>query len=391
MVQSAQRSLPAGAEILRLALYDLNRTIAREVPLRFVELRGQPHVLYRAATPPEWVSQATGSSLVHWTIGPKEFIGTARAVTDAETLQREILPRARAAFGKERLLRWFGPEFACIALVDSENGVPYYRAVEALFDESAPKYDRVVQGNRFDLHLRKVAIERLRMLFRPGQTVLELGCGTGLETIPLAQSGVNVVALDISSGMLGELERKVRSASLLGQIETRKAPMTALSEMVSEFGPGSFDGAFSHFGALNCEPNLASLPRALHMLVKQDGSISMGIWNRSCLSEMILFGLALRPRRALARFQSSVPVGRSRFGVPVFPYSPGEIQRLFSPFFSLDEAIGVSVLMPPYNLARRFVHHSDLISLLEAGDRLVRNHRFFRYLGDHFLLEMRRR
>src|SRR5207247_2970945 len=141
-----------------------------------------------------------------------------------------------------------------------------------------------------------------------------------------------------------------------------------------------FDGAFSHFGALNCEPNLASLPRALHMLVKQDGSISMGIWNRSCLSEMILFGLALRPRRALARFQSSVPVGQSRFGVPVFPYSPGEITRLFSPLFSAETAVGVSVFMRPYNLVGHLAVSRDLVSLVERVDGAVHALPVFRFL-----------
>jgi len=64
---------------------------------------------------------------------------------------------------------------------------------------------------------------------------------------------------------------------------------------------------------------------------------------------------------------------------------------MFAPFFSFEGAIGVSVIMPPYNLVQRLVPHSNLISLLEAADHLVRGLPFFRYLGDHFLLELRRR
>jgi ubiquinone/menaquinone biosynthesis C-methylase UbiE len=324
-------------------------------------------------------------------VGDRQFIGTAREVTDPVVLQTEVLPMFEAAYGKERLSRWFGSEMGCVSLLRSNDGVPHYRAVETLFDQSAPMYDRVVQSNRFDQHLRTVALEVLRTRFRPGDRVLELGCGTGLETIPLAESGVEIVALDISRGMLRELNRKARSASVHGRIKTRQVPISELHKIVSDLGPGSFDGVFSHFGALNCEPHLDSLSETLYQLIKPKGRVSLGVWNRTCLAEMVLFGMALRPARALARFQSSVPVGKTRFGVPVFPYSPGEVKRLFSPFFSFESAVGASVLMPPYNLTRRLVPHPQLIGLLEAGDRLIRDRPFLRYLGDHFLLELRRR
>src|SRR5439155_1418000 len=89
---------------------------------------------------------------------------------------------------------------------------------------------------------------------RSGDRVLELGCGTGLETIPLAEAGVEILALDISRQMLHELNRKARAASIADRIETRRGPISDLSEIANDLVPGSFDGAFSHFGALNCEP-----------------------------------------------------------------------------------------------------------------------------------------
>ena len=377
--------------VLRLTLYNVRRKQAKEIPHRFLELHGQPHVLYSIESPPDWVSQVTESALVRWSVGDRQFIGTASAVRDPTELRTEVLPAFEASYGKEYLSRWFGSEMGCVALLGSNDGVPYYRAVEALFDESAPMYDRVVQSNRFDLHLRTVALEILHRQFGAGDRVLELGCGTGLETLPLAEAGVKVVALDISGGMLRELNRKARVAKVHSRIETRQVPISDLSKIVAELGPGSFDGAFSHFGALNCEPYLDSLPEVLHRLIRPQGRISLGIWNRTCFAEMVLFGITFRPGSALARFQSRVAVGKTRFGVPVYPYSPGEVMRLFSPFFSPEEAVGASVLMPPYNLAGRLGPHPNLVSLLEAGDRLIRGRPFFRYLGDHFLLELSRR
>jgi SAM-dependent methyltransferase len=387
----SDRNPGSESTILRLTLYDVLRNQSKEIPLRFIELHGRPHVLYPAEAPPDWVRQATESPFVRWSVDGRQFIGTASSIKDPTSIRAEVLPPYATMFGRHRILQWFGAKVGCVTLTEAAGNIPYYGAVEAMFDHSAPNYDRVVRGNPFDLHLRSVALSRLRAMFSAGQRVLELGCGTGLETIPLAEAGVDMVAVDISSGMLDELDRKALSASVRDRIEIRKLAITDLSKIFEEFGSGSFDGVFSHFGALNCEPQLNGLPAVLHELVKPDGRVSLGIWNRTCISEMILYGIDLRPGRALARLQSSVPVGSSRFGVPVFPYSPGEVRRLFSPFFSAENAIGVSVVMPPYNLAKRLLSHPRLISLLEAGDRLVRERPFFRFLGDHFLLELRRR
>ena len=52
---------------------------------------------------------------------------------------------------------------------------------------------------------------------QPGQTILEVGCGTGLFTIPAAHMvGDNgcIVAMDASSGFLKEVDIKVQQANL---------------------------------------------------------------------------------------------------------------------------------------------------------------------------------
>ena len=42
-----------------------------------------------------------------------------------------------------------------------------------------------------------------------GRPVLELGCGTGRITIPVARQGVDITGLDASPSMLGVLRRKL--------------------------------------------------------------------------------------------------------------------------------------------------------------------------------------
>lgn len=47
-----------------------------------------------------------------------------------------------------------------------------------------------------------------------GDTVLDMGCGTGSIAIPLARAGHNVIAADFSDGMLSELNRRIATAQV---------------------------------------------------------------------------------------------------------------------------------------------------------------------------------
>ena len=65
---------------------------------------------------------------------------------------------------------------------------------------------------------------------RSGGPVLELGCGTGRVTLPIAQSGIDIVGLDNSEGMLEKARGKAR---LLedghGRMDLRMGDMRAFS------------------------------------------------------------------------------------------------------------------------------------------------------------------
>ena len=96
--------------------------------------------------------------------------------------------------------------------------------------------------------LRKWLMDPVKTLkianVRPGQTVLEVGCGTGFFTIPAAQIVGNeghIIALDASSDYLKTVAKKVRKAELTNiDIIQRDALNTGLEaesvDMVLLFG-----------------------------------------------------------------------------------------------------------------------------------------------------------
>ncbi len=75
------------------------------------------------------------------------------------------------------------------------------------WDEYAAFYD---WENARTLGRRDVAFWR-RMALRARGPVLELGCGTGRVSLPLARAGVNLVGIDRSPAMLGRAARRAKA------------------------------------------------------------------------------------------------------------------------------------------------------------------------------------
>ena len=71
------------------------------------------------------------------------------------------------------------------------------------FDEAPELYDRARPGYPEAVFVDLATLARLR----PGSRVLELGCGTGQATVPLAKRGFEVVAVELGAG-LAEVARR---------------------------------------------------------------------------------------------------------------------------------------------------------------------------------------
>src|SRR5271168_4581153 len=73
-----------------------------------------------------------------------------------------------------------------------------YDSVIADFYDTSPLVARRTQDVKFYVEAAAVW----------GGPILELGCGTGRITMPLAESGLRVTAMDISQKMLARAEEK---------------------------------------------------------------------------------------------------------------------------------------------------------------------------------------
>jgi cyclopropane fatty-acyl-phospholipid synthase-like methyltransferase len=74
---------------------------------------------------------------------------------------------------------------------------------EIFFDGHAPDYLENVFTKNTDFEV-KFIIDELGLT--PGDRVLDVGCGTGRHTIPLAKYGIAMTGLDLSEGMLAQAQ-----------------------------------------------------------------------------------------------------------------------------------------------------------------------------------------
>ncbi len=78
--------------------------------------------------------------------------------------------------------------------------------IASAYDHWSPVYDADANATR-DLNAEVLRAEPLDIAQKD---VLEIGCGTGLNTVWIAESARSVVAVDFSSGMLAKARERVR-------------------------------------------------------------------------------------------------------------------------------------------------------------------------------------
>jgi SAM-dependent methyltransferase len=265
----------------------------------------------------------------------------------------------------------------------------HYQEIVQAFDKAAASYDQVYGPNQIMAWMRSMSLKTLAEAFEPEDHLLEIGCGTGVEALTLARLGHRILATDISPKMI-ELARAKAQAAGLGGVRYRVLPAGQLSALEDDYRPGAFDGAFSSFGALNCEPSLAPVAQALAYLLRPGALLICSVMNRWCVWE-IAWGLAhLRPRAAFRRLGRGLvvagldaPGGRRQ--VPTRYYTPRSFAHILGPFFELQSVRALPFLLPPPDYDPIVAQRPALWTKLEAADRRLADRFPFRAWGDHFL------
>ena len=258
-------------------------------------------------------------------------------------------------------------------------------------------FDRAASGYDHDLDLQGEIFRRFRaVLWRtmyhvldPAGPLVELGCGSGEDTLFLAQTGHQVVATDPSAGMLEVTRQKLLRAGLLHRVELIQASAGQLPSLLGD--TFRWRGAISNLGPLNCEPAMPEVATWLAKSMAPGSHLVMSPMAAISPWEISLFLAKAKPGRALVRLRPGwvpVPVGEVSVSTS-YPF-PSTWKALFSPHFERVATRGLGVFLPPPYVTG-MARHPHWLNLLEELDNRFAHHWPWRWLGDHHLMVWRRR
>jgi ubiquinone/menaquinone biosynthesis C-methylase UbiE len=259
----------------------------------------------------------------------------------------------------------------------------------APFDYVAETYDRTFTFTLIGWAQRQAVWRELDRVFQPGQRILELNCGTGVDALHLGGRGVEVLACDVAPRMIEVARRRLSARSTRARVEFR---VLATEQMRALRNERPFDGAFSNFAGLNCVADLESVARDLAPLLRPGATALLCLAGRFVAWEIAWYLAHGNPAKALRRFRRGAVRGRLADGVsvPVYYHGVRKVARLFSPGFRLRRWKGVGLLVPPSYLERQAGKFPRLFRLLAGADRLLAGVPGLRALADHLLLEFER-
>jgi SAM-dependent methyltransferase len=262
----------------------------------------------------------------------------------------------------------------------------------APFDRAVADYDRTFTNTRLGRLLRERVWTSLDHAFGPGDRVLELGCGTGLDAVHLAGRGVKVTATDASAGMLGVAATRSMVSHTDDLVELELVDLASLTpRSAAARWPVGFDGAFSSFGAINCVADRRRLALSLSTVIPPGGRAILVVMGPVALWEVAWHVMHGQLARATRRFHSGAwanVVGGSR--IRVWYPSPARLRADVHPWFRVRRLVGVGVALPPSGLSGAMERRGTLLTVADAFDRRVAGGRIAAWLGDHYLMELER-
>jgi SAM-dependent methyltransferase len=237
----------------------------------------------------------------------------------------------------------------------------------AAFDILAARYDELWSRSPVGLHQRRAVWRHIDPLFKPGETILDIGCGTGEDALHFTDAGLEVSAIDVSPEMVAIARARGVQATVLA--------VEDLDRM-----EGVFDGAISDFGVLNCVAGLSTIGQSLARLIRPGGYLGICMLGSFCLWETAWYLLHGRPGKAFRRWKGEHY--SSSLGIRVSYPSSKQLQEGLRPHFELDRWCGIGFAVPP-SYVRGL--SPNAVSLLSLIDRQLAHVPVLRAAADHRL------
>lgn len=256
------------------------------------------------------------------------------------------------------------------------------------FDTIADSYDDLFTNSAIGRAQRAVVWSEFDRVFRVGDSILDLNCGTGEDAAHLAQRGVNVVGCDASGRMVELAVQKLRNQAPPSFTEFHVLASENLMDLQLQT---PLDGALSNFAGLNCVSDLTDVASQLARILPPGAFAVLCMYSKFCIWELLFFALKGNRQSALRRLRKSQAARIGGSTVVVHYRTVSEVRRTFAPGFELCRICAVGLAIPPSYLEPWAAKHRGILGGLVKADGFLRRVPLLRTWGDHVLLTFKRR
>lgn len=255
--------------------------------------------------------------------------------------------------------------------------------VSKAFSSQSEYFDELDKENKLTAHLRDVYRAEIDSRIKPNSNILELNCGTGIDSIYFANKGHYLMATDNAKDMLTKLQTKIKSLDLNKQIVTQLCSFTELNKL----GDQKFDYIISNFGGLNCTKDLNLVLAAFKNHLVNNGKVTLVIMPKISPWELVM-ALKGKFKTAFRRFKKNTQAHIEGVHFSVYYYNPSYIINALKKDFDLVTLKGIYFAVPPEFYQNFVERYPKLYKLLKKIECKLSNLPPFNFCCDHYLITL---
>ncbi len=255
------------------------------------------------------------------------------------------------------------------------------------FDTYSQTYDVHFTNSRIGIAQRNSVYKGLlKHLNLKSKRVLEINCGTGEDAAWLAKLGNEVLATDISIGMIDVAKNKLKNTDVkLKQLDSKN---------IGTLFPNRFDLIFSNFGGINCLSNydLIEFENACKTLQLKSNQLAFVIMGTQCIWERLFFKYKKEFQKSNRRKgREGIDTLINGFNFKTYYFSPSFINNLFKDDYKKIALKPIGLFVPPSYLESYFVNKKKLFRFLILLDEFFCRFSCFSNYADHYLIVLEKK
>ncbi|MFK7750146.1 MAG: class I SAM-dependent methyltransferase [Kordia sp.] len=256
------------------------------------------------------------------------------------------------------------------------------------FDVAAPQYDDIFTYSNIGKAQRKLVFKHINPIIQQDKklSILELNCGTGADAIEFAKLNHDVIATDISAGMIDVAKSKSHPENLQFRVQD-------INTITKDTFDRKFDFIFSDFGGINCLSfeQLETFFKTASDLLLPNGKLAIVLMPKNCVWERMYFTLKGDKVKATRRNTTeSIVANVDGVGVATWYYNPQDVSAAANTFFTTKKVKPIGVTIPPSYLEQSFVAKFPMLNIFRGLDSILTASSLAKY-ADHFLITLEKK